>query len=179
MILVMISLILSGISLINIHVGGYFVQDMIPQRVRLWTWLLYFLLGYILSNIVVDKNKILYIATAILTVISILWQNKLCYQLTGQVDSACMYDDLFIIAWCACIFLVFRRTKILQKLSKFAPYSFGAFLLHSFFVDALNLRALPKNALESTLIWAGLVVVCFTLSWLFSKIPYVKKTFVY
>ncbi len=99
-----------GASLYSIANGGFFVQEHITQRLRLWTWFLYFCLGYLLSTLDVSRFNAHFIrlAAALLTAACVGWQYWLCYRVTGQVESNYLYDDPLIIVWSALV-LWFRR----------------------------------------------------------------------
>ena len=178
----MICLAVDVASIINIHRGGFFVQDHITQRLRLWTWMFYFCLGYYIDNIdLSDKAKrIAAVFIAPISVACIYWQHYICYVKTGQIESNYVYDNILIMLWSICIFIFFKTNiRASHFFAKFAPISFGVFLLHGFFVDAFQLRAYPQNPFESALMWIFLIAGCGILSWIFNKIPVVKKAFQY
>ena len=169
-------------SIISIANGGFFVQAIITQRLRVWTWLFYFCLGYALSTINCDRlyTPLVNIAAAALTVLCTAYQYILCWKVTGQVESNYVYDNILIILWCAAIFLVFMKNEGLAGcFSRLSGPSFGAFLLHSYFIDALHLRYVVHGPWQAFLSWALLSLTCWILSWLFSKIPIVKEIFRY
>lgn len=169
-------------SLVSIANGGFFVQEAINQRLRLWTWLFYFFLGYYLSTLDISKFKPVHlpIAALVLTVLCIVYQYVLCYKITGQIESNYVYDNLLVIIWSAVLFLVFRSSKGLSGFfARFAGCSFGAFLLHSFVVDALQMRSLVSGPVESTLGWLLLIAGTWFASWVLGKIPVIKEAFRY
>lgn len=171
-----------GASLYAIANGGFFVQEHITQRLRLWTWFLYFCLGYLLSTLDVSQFNAHFIrlAAALLTAACVGWQYWLCYHVTGQVESNYLYDDPLIIIWSALVFLAFMASPGLSAwFARFAKYSYGAFLLHGFLVDALQLQSAVHGPLASTFAWAALAVFCWACSWLFSKIPVLRQIFSY
>lgn len=171
-----------GASLYSIANGRFFVQEHITQRLRLWTWFLYFCLGYLLSTLDVSRFNAHFIrlAAALLTAACVGWQYWLCYRVTGQVESNYLYDDPLIIIWSALVFLMFMVSPGLSVwFARFAKYSYGAFLLHGFLVDALQLQSAVHGPLASTAAWAALAVFCWACSWLFSKIPVLRQIFSY
>ena len=177
-----ICVVLSLISMHSIANGGFFVQANVTQRLRLWTWMFYFCLGYKLSTLMTDNYPphVVRCVTLLLTAISIGWQYRLCFCMTGQVDSNCMYDDAIIVAYSAAVFLSFKVSPLLSKLfAAFCKYSFGAFLIHGFIIDAFQLRSIPKTPSQAVLVWLGLIAVCWALSWLVDKIPLVRNVLKY
>ena len=180
-VLFVVCVVIESISVVNIFHGGFFIQEFINQRLRLWTWCFYFCLGFLLKSMTFKKldKGILAFSTVVFTVVSIVWQYYLCWFKTEQIESNYMHDDLLIIVWSIGIFLCFRYFEVLWKLSVFANISFGAFLMHSYFIDAWNLRALPHNGLESIGVVVLLTAGTFVLSYYLNKIPVVKKLFQY
>lgn len=169
-------------SLISIANGGFFVQAMVTQRLRLWTWLFYFCLGYALSAISLEKiNAVLVrVAAVALTAVCVTYQYIVCWKITGQVESNYVYDNALVILWCASVFLAFRRSERFSAFfALFAGPSFGAFLLHSYFIDAFHLRSIVQGPWMALLSWALLSVGSFTLSWILGKIPVVREAFRY
>ena len=172
----------SAASLYSIANGGFFVQDMVTQRFRLWTWLFYFCLGYYLSTLDVRKWNpgIVRLLTLFMTAVCVGWQYWICYRVTGQIESNYMYDDLVIMIWSALIFVSFMQSpKTSSFMARFSKYSYGAFLVHGFIVDAFQIQSAVQGMFESTIVWIVLVAGCWILSWLLSKIPLIGRMFRY
>lgn len=166
------------LSLVSIANGGFFVQAQVTQRLRLWTWLFYFCLGYKLSDLDVSRfsPRLIRGCAVVLTAVSIAWQYYLCFCVTGQIESNYLYDDIIVIAWSISLFLAFRVSpRVSEWFGKFAPYSFGAFLIHGFLLDAFQLQSAVNGPVQAGLMWAGLIAVCWALSWLLSHVPVVRE----
>lgn len=177
-VLCVVCLAVSLCSLASVMRGGFFVQEAVTQRLRLWTWLFYFCLGYKLSLIRINQGlfRILRWAVPVLAVIAVVWQYLLCYQMTGQIESNCMYDDAVIMLYCSSIFLWFRISPCVSAhFARFQSCSFGAFLIHGFLIDAFELRSAASGPLQVGLLWACLVVVCWTLAWLLDRVPVARE----
>ena len=169
-------------SVLSVMDGNFFVQSYVTQRLRLWTWLFYFCLGYKLSRIEITRYApwIFRAAVPVLAVVSIVWQYYLCYYRTGQVESNCMYDDITVILYSAAVFLCFRTARHLsERMTELAGYGFGAFLIHGFLVDAFSLRSIAQGPIGAFLIWVFLVTVCWILSWGLSHIPVIRRILQY
>ncbi len=169
-------------SLYSISKGGFFVQAIITQRFRIWTWLFYFCLGYYLSIQDVQKwnANTIRLMTCLMTAVCVIWQYWLCLCVTGQIESNYMYDDLIIMIWSALIFVSFMLSpKMSSIMSRFAKYSYGAFLVHGFIIDFFQLRSEVTGVLESTMIWVILVAGSWILSWLLNRIPVIGRLFNY
>lgn len=172
----------SILSLLSIAGGGFFVQERVTQRLRLWTWLFYFCLGYRLSTMEIPQWLSRWIGwlVLLLTGVSIGWQYWLCFCVTGQIESNYLYDDVIIIVWSAVLFLFFRMSPRLSAwFAKFAPYGFGAFLIHGFLLDAFQLQSVVEGPVQAGLMWAGLIAVCWGLSWLLSHVPVLRAALRY
>ncbi len=177
-----VCLVMAICSVISVVRGGPFIQTFVTQRLRLWTWGFYFCLGYKLRQMDISRYKpwTIRMATLGLASVSIGWQYYLCYYMTGQVESNCMYDDLTIILYSAAVFLCFRVSPHLSALlAGFAGCSFGAFLIHGFLVDAFALRSVAQGPWEAGLVWILLVTVSWTLSWILGHIPGIRRILQY
>ena len=170
------------LSLFSIAHGGFFIQAAVTQRLRLWTWCFYFCLGRWLCTHCLHRfsARFLCISAAVLTAAVILWQYWLCFMQTGQIESSYLYDDPLIMLWSAALFLCFAALPRLSAwFAKFAPCSFGAFLIHGFLLDAFQLQSTVHGPVQSTLAWAGLVAASWLLSWGLNKVPYVREALRY
>ena len=180
-ILGIICISVDAVSLISIQNGGFFIQDHISQRLRLWTWMFYFLAGYLIDKIDVKKIKkhLIYVPAVILTISCVLLQINICNK-TNQYELNYIYDNILVIFW---IFFVFLTVKISpafsNMLARFSKPAFGAFLMHSLIIDAAYLRGIVNGPFESFISWALLVTGTWTLSWIAGKIPVVKELFRY
>lgn len=169
-------------SLLSIANGGFFLQEAVNQRLRLWTWLFYFCLGYYLATLDVTRLRArsVFILGVVMTIICTVYQYVLCYIVTGQIESNYVYDSPLIMLWSAALFLCFRCSpRLAGVFARFAGPSFGAFLLHSYVVDALQLRRLVSGPVESTLAWLLLILGTWSASWLMGRIPVVRDAFRY
>lgn len=169
-------------SFISVMNGGFFIQEAITQRLRLWTWMFYFCLGYKLSLVRISPRMahVLQWTAPVLTAISIAWQYWLCFRMTGQVESNCMYDDAVVMLQSAAVFLLFRISpRLSAMLARFCSCSFGAFLIHGFLVDAFRLRSAAVGPLQAGTLWIILLAACWFLSWGLSFIPGVRRLLQY
>lgn len=177
-----ICLIMELCSVLYVTGGGFFVQAFVTQRLRIWTWLFYFCLGYKLSlwHLAPCRVQVLRWLFPVLTGIAIVWQYWLCVRMTGQIESNYMYDDGVIMLYSAVIFLLFKSSpRLSSKIAGFCDSSFGAFLIHGFIMDAFHLRKMVKGPVSAGLIWACLIIVCWTLSWLIGRIPIIRRALQY
>ena len=111
--------------------NGYFIQALVSQRFRIWTWLMYFCLGYFLGTIPNYKKNSVYmlLGTAVMSVIAVKLQIYLCNDYLGRINSEYLYDNIILIVWTSVIFLLFLNwDKELKKpVRNFCRDSFGVF----------------------------------------------------
>lgn len=179
-------LLIDVISIIQILRGGYFVQDFIPQFARIWTWLLYFLLGSELVSITTDtlrKKKIqIIVFTSLISILAIAYQYYICQYYLNRINSEYCYDNGIVIIWSALIFLsirLFANSYFVKGLAKLSVYGFGAFLIHPIILNAFKLTDKINNLYQALFLWIGLITFCWVISFLFNKIPAIKEMFKY
>ena len=173
-------------SLINIFRGGYFIQQIIDQRFRLWTWVFYFLSGYKIKlfmqeRAAFNKNK-LFLLTTFMTVIVFFYQYYLCAIYLNKINSEYLYDSIFIVIWCVLIFVLFNSIEIHddRKIICFlSSNTFGIFLLHGYFLYYLKLTNRIHGFIDSTLLWIALIIICYVITAIVRKIPIGRKIFEY
>lgn len=179
--LIVICLALDAWSMVEIFTGkGYFIQASVSQRFRIWTWLMYFCLGYFLGTIPKYKKNSIYmlLGTAAISVIAVKLQVYLCKDYLGRINSEYLYDNIILIAWASMIFWLFLNwNKELKKpVRNFCRDSFGVFLLHEFFLEGLGLTEKFTGAIQSACLLLGLIAVCWGLTSLIKlvlrKTPY-------
>jgi surface polysaccharide O-acyltransferase-like enzyme len=180
--------IIDGVSFFSIFIKhGYFIQAKIPQMLRLWTWLLYFCLGYYLKDkyIKIEKQKMFsLVGLGLLTGVVILFQYYLCDVYLGKINSEYLYDNICIVLWCTLIFRVvlsleYSNIRINETVKILSANSFGVFLIHELFIQGFDLTNKISTASQATALWAGLIFVCYVISILVSKIPYIDSIMKY
>lgn len=173
------------LSLLLISYDYYFIQSILPQFLRMWTWFFYFCLGYAISKIVISKTyrKILFVFFILTTVYSFFYQYLLCYRLLGQMNSEYCYDNILIMIWSALIFYFLYDFQPGEKGSRFIilfnSNMFGVFLLHGFIIKYWGLTEMVSNMWESSLLFIGVILLCWVVTYLLKFIPYLKTIFVY
>lgn len=179
--LLVICLAVDALSMIEIFTrNGYFIQALVSQRFRIWTWLMYFCLGYFLGTIPRNKKNSVYmlLGTAVMSVIAVKFQIYLCNNYLGRINSEYLYDNIILIVWTSVIFLQFLNwdKELKKSVRNFCRDSFGVFLLHEFFLEGLGLTEKFTGAIQSTFLLLGLLIVCWSLTSLMKlmlrKTPY-------
>lgn len=158
------------------------ILESIPQCFRIWIWFLYFFMGgyysrYIQNNITIKKNIII---TAILTIISFVYQYQLFVKTSFTINSEYIYGNLIIILWIISIFYLlnsikiegYRFKRIIEYLSN---YIMGIYILHPMIINILNLSYHEKGPLYAIAMWICAIVISLVCSIIISKIPKVKQ----
>ena len=158
------------------------ILENIPQCFRIWIWFLYFFMGgyysrYIQNNITIKKNIII---TAILTIISFVYQYQLFVKTSFTINSEYIYGNLIIILWVISIFNLlnsikiegYRFKRIIEYLSN---YIMGIYILHPMIINILNLSYHEKGPLYAIVMWICAIVISLVCSIIISKIPKVKQ----
>ena len=183
-----ICVVIDLISLINIFVfDGFYIQESVNQRIRLWTWGFYFLLGYRLKDMTISdkQKKLLPIMTALVTVVAIVYQYLIFVVKLNKINSSFCYESPLIMLWASLLFLTVRNSEWIKNtekgaiIQKFSIYSFGVFLLHGYFLRYLDLVKANHNAISAFGVWLCLYLGCLLITIVLSRIPYLNKIMKY
>ena len=160
--------------------NGYFIQAAVSQRFRIWTWLMYFCLGYLLGNLEKTKKDMRYVAPGVIIMsgVVLILQCLVCKDYLGRINSEYLYDNMLLVIWVSLLFLLFtNRTKQLGKVTRsFCNNSFGIFMLHEFFLEGLGLTEKFTGPFQSAILLFILLMVCWCITALMKlvlvKCPY-------
>lgn len=99
------------------------------------------------------------------------------------MNSSCLYDNIIIISWAACIFLVLYDIQLAPKKCKIASIissnMFGVFLMHGYIIKYWGLTELVHNGLDSTIMFVIVVIASWLITYSISKVPYLNKAVKY
>lgn len=186
--LFIICLLIDICSHINIYVyNGYFITERIPQMLRLWTWLFYPCLGYWLmtkyQKSQITSNQKLGVLLVVLSIIAVCFQYFECAVFLNRINSGFLYENIFIIVWCAIVFLSFMKIKLdntkCEYLKVISSNTFGIFLIHMYIVDATWLSSATYTWLQTLIYELGIIIFSYILTYFLKKIPLVKRMFSY
>lgn len=182
-VLATVCIMIDVFSMVSILGGGYFLQSNVPQRYRLWTWMFYFLLGYYLGKIDFKNinEKYLWASVILTTIVAVSYQYLLCFKHLGKINSEFCYDNILVMLWSISIYLAFRahlfkHEKMIESIGK---HCFGVFLLHEYFSKCFLLTERINGALQAFIVWCGLCIICWVITWVLSKIPLIERAFRY
>ncbi|WP_420196363.1 acyltransferase [Lapidilactobacillus dextrinicus] len=192
MILIMLILLASILDVINHFSGSLPVQSHVIQTFRLWTWIMYYMLGGLIGNlyfssdwfqdILQHKKNILgsFLIITILFLAYAIINIKFIQTPYAEYD----YDNLIFMIWTVLIFIMclsitkfsVTSTKIIELISK---YSFGIYIVHvpilKVFRHFIELNSFSTNILGILFVFAG----SFVLVYLLSKIPIIRKLVIF
>ncbi len=182
--LVLVCVAVDVASMINISGGGYFIQSYVNGKFRIWTWMMYFLLGYFLSQYDNINTRVVIILLLLSTVSAWLLQYYLCWVYLGRMNSSCLYDNFVIIVWTSCLFQTLYRLDIKsEKLRKaillISSNMFGVFLLHGYIINHFHLTEKVQNGGESMILYLIVVITCWIATYILCKVPVFRKVLKY
>ena len=163
-------------------VKGYPLHMFVPQPLRLWTWLFYFLLGGLFAELSAGEYRIspsVHGALLILfTIINNFSQKRVGLYLTHSRLAEYFYDDFSSIVWYALLFTFLLRIPIKEKaaslISRLSNLTMGIFIIHPILLTALNTVYLPQGNIATLAYWAGLTAVSCLISYIMMKLPIIK-----
>lgn len=166
-------------------VRGYSIQMFVPQTLRLWTWLFYFLFGglcTIKKNISIRRFPLWVHA---FTVFILAFINNFCIKKIGLYLvharlADLFYDNISSILWYTITFLFFLRIPIRGKavksiISILSPLTTGIFILHPIFLAGLSVFYMPTSTWNAVSLWIILVILSGLATYLINKIPVVRS----
>lgn len=139
------------------------VQSMLIQTFRLWTWVLYFLLGGILPKLRPRIEKLTIrqhgIMVLVLTVLVITYQNLIGRYIIKQVGHALLaeyfYDSILTIVWViflATFVLRFRFAGTCSKMiERINSLTMGVYIVHPIWMKIVKHFMVPNTILKSLL----------------------------
>lgn len=164
----------------NILTGGSPIQRDVIQTFRLWTWLMYYMLGGILRRIANDKKlpAINPIICGFFIIGMLVYEFFIKYRY-GMGFAEYNYDNLIIVLTVTLVFIVILNLKIPNQVNNkilfLSQNGFGVYIVHLLFLKVI------EKVLDLSNLWLNLVglimvlVLSYSLTYLVSKIRYIRK----
>lgn len=150
-----ISMIVNVISLVN----GHFIAEKVPQTLRLWSWISYFMLGDLIRTYATQIKIRPYQAG--ITIIIILASSYLIEYCEGINKNEYVYDSLFIHIYIAIIFIFLLKyhlsPKQIEIIKYLTPYMVGIYLFQQTF------RRIYYIVFPLSSIWNQCLLIIFML----------------
>lgn len=164
-------------------IKGYPLSMFIPQPLRLWTWVFYFLAGGLFA---VESQKIQQFPISIhgilllfFTLFSNIAEKKVGLYLVHSRLAEYFYDNLFSIVWYCLLFTFLLRIPIKASygvwISRFSRLTMGIFIIHPILLFALNTRITPVGTISVLSFWLGLTLLSLLIGYVMDKIPVVRE----
>lgn len=164
-------------------IKGYPLSMFVPQPLRLWTWLFYFLSGGLFAA---QKQKIQQFSIRthgmlllLFTLISNVAEKKEGLYLIHSRLAEYFYDNFFAVAWYFLLFTFLLRFPLKAShgiwISRFSSLTLGIFIIHPILLFALNTLFTPVGTITALFFWLGLTLVSLLISYVISKIPIARE----
>lgn len=157
----------------------------IPQSLRLWVSLFYYLTGGLISRIknfnFISKSPtwLWFIFTVGLGTLCIYGQKHLGLYGYALRAAEYFYDELTVILWCIALFIFLLKVtipaKICPVINGFSKISLGIFIIHPLILKASEIVFVAKTTPQAVVLWGTILVISAVSSYCISKIPYINK----
>lgn len=196
---IVLALICAALSILSMHFG-YSIESYVPQTLRLWTWLFYFLFGGLSAMLKADvqaraksapvieqQHKCTHIPLPVhgITCVLLALLNNISIKKTGLYLIHNRLADLFYdqpssILWYTIAFLFLLRITIpsgkgASCIRWFSSLTLGIFILHPLLLTAIQTFYTPAGTIHAIILWAALVISSGCISFILLRIPFTKK----
>lgn len=180
-ILILICLIIDITNLIlgSMHKPIFTAQ--VIQSFRLWTWLMYFILGGYLGKQpkVENKKNIPYaILLLTLTILVTVYQLLVANNIFNDFRAEYFYDNILVILYTILIWKMvcsFHYDKFSKYISFINSCTMGIYILHLFFIKAIGKFYAYHNLLINIFVYILILGVCIGISTIINKIPKLNR----
>lgn len=163
---------------------GYPLQAFVPQSLRVWTWLFYFLTGGLVCRM--DMGLIGRKGTVILTVASVVLmiganiiQKRMGLFIIHNRTAEFFYDEILVMLWVIISFILLLKINIpsglVSAISFFSSTSLGIFIIHPLLLTAVNAVFEIGTPFMAVIVWILMVVLSCGISFIMSRMPILKK----
>lgn len=173
--------LIDAISIHRFLLGRDTIPKVVPQVLRLWTWIFYFCLGGIAFKYLSFLKNIRFSIRVWLLIITSIIAGPLQYLLVNRWYQYYLpeyaFDNLMVILWTITIisfFISLNLNKGLILISKLAPLTLGTYIIHGILIILLNAVGLFNYSLwyiNTPLLFVGAMIITYIMQ----KIPIVKK----
>lgn len=186
-ILVGLGVLCAAISLVMTITSNQFVLK-VPQSLRLWYWLFYYMLGGLLAKRKTQiqtwtshRSKNVKMAAPILTILLLIgWQWLIGNVAMGHYVLETFYGSVPVMLSVTILFMCISgmRLKTGKAITYLSGLSMGVYVIHPF-VLAMFQKFVPAfvsgNAATNLLFWIVTVTVCCVITAVINAIPVIKE----
>ena len=179
-ILVLISVTISIMSMVR----GYSIQKYVPQTLRIWTWLMFFLFGGLCTTSYFDKllNIPLWlhsVLTAVFAFVNNIVEKKVGLYLIHERIADLFYDDITSIIWYCLLFTLLLRVPLSALVKKAAtriePLTLGIFIIHPILLAGASSVYTPSGTLSAVIFFVLITLLSGIVSFIMSRVVIIRE----
>lgn len=179
-ILVLISVTISIMSMVR----GYSIQKYVPQTLRIWTWLMFFLFGGLCTTSYFDKllNIPLWlhsVLTAVFAFVNNIVEKKVGLYLIHERIADLFYDDITSIIWYCLLFTLLLRVPLSALVKKAAtriePLTFGIFIIHPILLAGASSVYTPSGTLSAVIFFVLITLLSGIVSFIMRRVVIIRE----
>lgn len=179
-ILVLISVTISIMSMLR----GYSIQKYVPQTLRIWTWLMFFLFGGLCTTSYFDKllNIPLWlhsVLTAVFAFVNNIVEKKVGLYLIHERIADLFYDDITSIIWYCLLFTLLLRVPLSALVKKAAtriePLTLGIFIIHPILLAGASSVYTPSGTLSAVIFFVLITLLSGIVSFIMRKVVIIRE----
>ena len=179
-ILVLISVTISIMSMVR----GYSIQKYVPQTLRIWTWLMFFLFGGLCTTSYFDKllNIPLWlhsVLTAVFAFINNIVEKKVVLYLIHERIADLFYDDITSIIWYCLLFTLLLRVSLSALVKKAAtciePLTLGIFIIHPILLAGASSVYTPSGTLSAVIFFVLITLLSGIVSFIMRRVVIIRE----
>ncbi|MBP9000671.1 MAG: acyltransferase family protein [Lachnospiraceae bacterium] len=179
-ILVLISVTISIMSMVR----GYSIQKYVPQTLRIWTWLMFFLFGGLCTTSYFDKllNIPLWlhsVLTAVFAFVNNIVEKKVGLYLIHERIADLFYDDITSIIWYCLLFTLLLRVPLSALVKKAAtriePLTLGIFIIHPILLAGASSVYTPSGTLTAVIFFVLITLLSGIVSFIMRRVVIIRE----
>ena len=179
-IIVLISVTISIMSMVR----GYSIQNYVPQTLRLWTWLMFFLFGGLCTTSYFDKllNIPLWlhsVLTAVFAFVNNIVEKKVGLYLIHERIADLFYDDITSIIWYCLLFTLLLRVPLSALVKKAAtriePLTLGIFIIHPILLAGASSVYTPSGTLSAVIFFVLITLLSGIVSFIMRRVVIIRE----
>lgn len=169
------------IYIINVCLGYKeykIIRQVIPQTLRLWTWITYYYLGGYLKNNLKWKKKYGVILIGI-SIFCIFYEMIISNNIIHDLFAENFYDNIFIMTWVTLLFSFIKNMSFKEKyrnlIINISSLTLGIYIIHEFIVKYISNFYDSKNGVYNIGVFIITLVMSYLISYIIKKITYLNK----
>lgn len=169
------------IYIINIVLGYNkikIIKEVIPQTLRIWTWITYFYLGGYSKKYFKWNNKYNLVIIFLIPFVMI-YEFIVSNNILNNLYAENFYDNLFVIILTLLVFNFILNININNKyrnvIVNISSITFGIYIIHMFLVIELNKHYNFENGLVNFMCFIFITIISGILSYIIKKVPVIRS----